>query len=137
MGLGAVSTRHEGAESATGKKSILMIDDSAELRAVLKEILEGEGYEVHSAADGGIALTMLGRIPRPCLVLLDLNMPGMNGWQFLAARRADVELPAIPVVILTGGEKLPSWAADVAGIVRKPIDVTSLLAICKQFCSAA
>ena len=122
-------------EAASARKCILMIDDSAELRAVLKQVLEAEGYEVHLAADGGVALSMLGRIPRPRLVLLDLNMPGMNGWQFLAARRADVELPAIPVVVLTGGEKLPSWAADVAGIVRKPIDVGSLLELCRKHCA--
>jgi len=76
------------------------------------------------------ALAWLQREPRPSLILLDLMMPGLDGWDFLSRRRIDPFLPAIPVVVISGQllgpERDSVLPAD--GFVRKPIDMDELLA---------
>jgi two-component system chemotaxis response regulator CheY len=111
-------------------KTILIVEDDATLRAALREALEEHGYEVEVAEEGAAALAWLRREPRPALILLDLMMPGLNGWDFLARRRIDPSLPAIPVVVLSGQllgpERDSVLPAD--GFVRKPVDMDELLA---------
>jgi two-component system, chemotaxis family, chemotaxis protein CheY len=111
-------------------KTILLVEDDATLREALREALEERGYKVEMANEGEAALACLQRDPRPSLILLDLMMPGLNGWDFLARRRIDPSLPAIPVVVISGRllgpERDSVLPAD--GFVRKPIDMDELLA---------
>lgn len=110
-------------------KTILLVEDDATLREGLREVLEERGYKVEIAEEGAAALALLHREPRPALILLDLMMPGLDGWDFLARRRIDPSLPAIPVVVISGQllgpERDSVLPAD--GFVRKPIDMTELL----------
>ena len=109
---------------------VLIVDDDADLRGVTAAILSLHGYDVVEAADGRGALACLVKWV-PDLVILDLHMPLMNGWEFRAEQRglADERLAAIPVLLLTG-EVAPEREAmklNAAGLVQKPYEPQDLL----------
>ncbi|PLS79555.1 MAG: response regulator, partial [Chloroflexi bacterium] len=82
--------------------TILVVDDDSGIREALTDILEDEGYAVRSACDGQAALDLLRQQAEPpALVLLDLMMPRMNGWQFRSEQRRDPALANIPVVVIS------------------------------------
>src|SRR5690606_28206772 len=82
-------------------KTILVVEDDADIREVLREVLEVEGFTVRTADNGKVGLEALEEIGRPCLILLDLMMPVMNGLEFLAALRARSAPRSPPVVIVS------------------------------------
>jgi CheY-like chemotaxis protein len=107
--------------------NILVIDDDPDLRQTLQLLLADQGYGVTAVANGQAGLDQLRKGPRPILILLDLMMPEMNGWEFLEYASADSTLGSVPVVIMTARpavEPLPPSAADV---LRKPFDFAKLL----------
>jgi CheY-like chemotaxis protein/anti-anti-sigma regulatory factor len=110
-------------------KNILVVDDDDDLRDVLKWLLEREGYTVTCAADGREALELLRTGGRPALILLDLMMGGMDGWQFRQEQRHDPTIAAIPVVIISATADVPRSAAElgVAGYLQKPVALYHLL----------
>jgi CheY-like chemotaxis protein len=79
---------------------ILIVDDDADFREALRQVLEEEGCAVQEAADGKIALAVLRSDAPPHLILLDLRMPVMNGWDLYAALQKDRVLATIPIAIL-------------------------------------
>ena len=108
------------------------MEDDRDLREALSEILRDEGYDVAGAAHGREALELLrGDFHRPALILLDLTMPVMNGWQFRSQQRRDPALSGIPVVVLSAGDHLAEQmgSLEIQEYVRKPIDLVHLLAI--------
>ena len=94
-------------------KKILLVDDEESIHLLYREELEEEGYEVHSALSGEEALEELGII-KPDLVILDINMPGMNGIDVL--RRIKESNPSLPVILSSAYQEfkqdLASWASD-------------------------
>jgi CheY-like chemotaxis protein len=80
---------------------ILVVEDNADLRDTLQMLLQEDGFLVTMAANGRTALDHLQAGARPSLILLDLMMPEMNGWQFLEHTRKDASLASIPIVIMT------------------------------------
>lgn len=120
-------------------RAILIVDDDDDIRELLAEYFEEEGYRVTTARDGLDALTQLraGGAP-PRLILLDLMMPGMNGFQFLAEFRGDPTLPRIPVVVVSahGGLGPAERAAIAAPIVAKPFALPRLLELVGELCRA-
>ena len=118
-------------------RSILIVEDDLDLREALSEVLRDEGYAVAMAADGREALDHLRRQSRPSLILLDLTMPVMNGWQFRDEQRQDPDLSEIPVVILSASDRLSEqmgWLG-VTAYVRKPIELGQLLRLIERYCS--
>src|SRR3954471_11060841 len=116
--------------------SILIIEDEAPIRAVLTEILADEGYEVVSASNGLHALVYLRtHTDRPGLILLDLGMPVMSGWEFREEQRRDTSLAQIPVIVMSALPSLDRRAAvlEAAGCLNKPIDIDLLLGMITQF----
>jgi len=112
-------------------KSVMVVDDDDALRDSLCDLLEEDGYRTSSAADGAAALERLRRDPaRPDLILLDLVMGGLNGWQFRKAQLADPTLAEIPVVVLSAGREVRGVKAD--AVVTKPIDLGTLLKLVRQ-----
>jgi CheY-like chemotaxis protein len=107
---------------------VMLIEDDPDIRSMISQLLELEGWRVVACVDGTEALDVLRRGERPFLILLDLMMPGMNGWQFRAEQARDSALSAIPVVVLSGdvrGSDTGSVRAD--GYLKKPIDLDVLL----------
>jgi CheY-like chemotaxis protein len=110
-------------------RTLLLVEDDRELRESLAELLKDSGFDVRSVENGRQALDYLEGFPPPCLVLLDLMMPVMNGWEFREAQAKNEKLSGIPVVILTadGRPDLKARALGVTEYLRKPIDVDRLL----------
>jgi CheY-like chemotaxis protein len=110
--------------------TILVVDDNGDQRDTLAELLGMAGYRVACAANGREALAYLRNNPPPRLILLDLRMPLMSGWEFRAEQRRDPLLAGIPVLVLSGGADLHGEVAglDAAGYLVKPTDITLLLA---------
>ncbi len=125
---------HEGAgtrqpatvpSNASPRPLILVVDDSAAVRDLVRDVLEPDGYEVIGAASGARALTLMAeRIP--ALVITDLLMPAMSGFALRAAMLRRAELAAIPVVILSGYWHRPKETLEAADVLSKPINLDRL-----------
>jgi CheY-like chemotaxis protein len=113
-------------------KTVLLAEDDQDIRDVVQEVLEERGYDVIPARTGRQALDVLAldSASRPDVVILDLMMPIVTGWQVLEQMRSQPELEKIPVIILTAvSQDMPSGAT---AILRKPFDIDQLLAILKS-----
>lgn len=109
-------------------RSILLIDDDADIRTLLRDFLSGEGFAVSTARDGQHALHLLERMLPPDLILLDYKMPVMDGKQFLALTRRMPRLQPIPIIILSAATREWSGAhLQVVDVLSKPIDLDFLL----------
>jgi len=106
------------------ERTVLVVDDEADIRESLRDILEDEGYRVRLAANGQEALAQLRVLQRPCAVILDIMMPVMNGAELYAAMKADPSLADLPLVISTSD---PTQAPRGSLIMKKPLDVGRLL----------
>ena len=105
-------------------------DDEFAIRDTLAELLGKNGREILTASDGQEALERLTEVPRPCLILLDLMMPRMDGWEFLQRKLADPVIADIPTIVLSGSGR-PTGAIH---HLAKPVDVERLLALVDQYC---
>lgn len=115
--------------------TVLVVEDDDQIRDTIKEALEFEGYTVLTSTNGKDALEVLRGNQSPCLILLDLMMPIMNGWEFLNHRKADDVLMTIPVAVVSAAEmRSIKTAGEVQAIIKKPIDLDSLLAWVKRYC---
>jgi CheY-like chemotaxis protein len=116
-------------------RTLLLVEDDRELRESLAELLEDSGFDVQCVENGREALDYLEGSPPPCLVLLDLMMPVMNGWEFREAQAKNDKLSGIPVVILTADSRadLKARALGVADYLHKPIDVERLLGMIQRY----
>jgi CheY-like chemotaxis protein len=125
---------------ALAPDTVLVVDDDLSVRTALKELFETEGYEVEMAANGRAALTHLRGGLRPCVILLDLMMPIMDGWDFRAEQLADPELRDIPVFILTAvgfsAETVRAQFGDIP-FVPKPPAHEGLLEMVRRVCVAS
>ena len=110
-------------------ETVLLVDDDEAVVEALAEFLEDEGFEVVTAADGRAALDHLRRGVRPCAILLDLMMPGMNGWDFFDELQRDPRLKKIPVVVATAGEGTLHGAA---ATLSKVAELHELLAVVRR-----
>jgi CheY-like chemotaxis protein len=114
--------------------TVLVVEDEDEARSILTQILELEGFRVHGCANGAEALIYLGSSNKPCLIILDLLMPVMDGRQFRAATLRNRETADIPVVVVTALD--PSDARDLkaVGVLKKPVNVGELLNLVRANC---
>jgi CheY-like chemotaxis protein len=113
---------------------ILVVDDDADIRDTLSEVLRNAGMVVVTAADGLEALRILRGGLSPCLVLLDLMMPIMDGYEFLEVQRSDPALARIPTAVITAGFAVDSTRTGDAPLVRKPVGLKRLMAIIDRYC---
>jgi CheY-like chemotaxis protein len=113
----------------TRSAPILLVEDDADLRTSLAEVLADEGYEVWCANNGEEALATLRERSAPGAILLDLTMPVMDGWTFRARQRDDPRIAGIPTVVISASYS-DLRAVDALGadaFLAKPFDVTSLI----------
>jgi two-component system chemotaxis response regulator CheY len=116
------------------QRPILVVDDSTAIREALRDLLIDEGYSVAEAAHGRAALARLATAPKPCLVILDLIMPVMNGAEFLSAVRADADAAKIPIVLLSAVSGVSWIPIRPDRSLRKPIDFDLLLRTIVELC---
>jgi DNA-binding response OmpR family regulator len=114
--------------------SVLVVDDETDIREAVSELLSEEGYRVIDARDGAEALRKA-RAFHPDVVLLDLMMPGMSGWDFCAERKNDPELERIPVIVLSALGRVPG--IDAVGYLQKPFEFRELLSALRVHARAA
>jgi CheY-like chemotaxis protein len=110
-------------------KKILVVEDNPVALEGLAVVLGRAGYAVATAINGREALDYLHRRPPPDLIVLDMLMPVLDGWHFLAQVRREPWLARVPVVVTTGTILTPEWANSqgCAGLLRKPVDEAELL----------
>lgn len=112
----------------TGER-ILVVDDNPTNSKLARLMLQAEGYEVRTAADAEGALSLLGEY-EPHLVLMDVQLPGMNGLELTRRIRASERLRHLPILALTAyampGDRDEAIAAGCSGFLAKPVDMTSL-----------
>jgi CheY-like chemotaxis protein len=113
---------------------ILIVEDDADLREMMAQLLTLEGYRAETVANGRDALDYLHRGDPPDLILLDLMMPIMDGWEFRRRQREDPTLAGVPVVVLSALDQ--TRAADLGGtaFLKKPLDFDRLLELVRQHC---
>jgi CheY-like chemotaxis protein len=122
--------------SSSEDYDILIVEDDFDIREVLTEVLVDEGYCVAGAANGKEGLALLNAGGRPKIVLLDLMMPVMSGWQFVAEQRKNHALAGIPVVVVSADGNLQQKAASLkaSGFLRKPVEIDDLLEVVARYC---
>jgi CheY-like chemotaxis protein len=123
-------------DQAAERALVLVVDDDDDIREAVVEILRLKGYRVAGAVDGTDALARLRAGVRPSLILLDLMMPRMDGWQFRGEQSRDPALAGIPVVVFSGDGLLDESLAELvpAAWLRKPLELGELLATVARFC---
>ncbi|HWN70917.1 MAG TPA: response regulator [Haliangium sp.] len=116
---------------------VLVVEDDRDVREAILEVLEDNAYRAVAASNGQEGLeTLRAAAGKPCLILLDLMMPVMDGWGFRAAQKGDTELGSIPVVVLTAHASAPQTAQDMeaAGFLKKPVRLDALLDTVQRYC---
>jgi CheY-like chemotaxis protein len=117
-------------DNETQVETILVVDDDSLVRESISLFLDAKGYSVLVAENGQEALAVLKTAPRfPCLVMLDLLMPILDGQQFLTQRAQDPVLRDIPVIVVSGNDKSDLPLEGVAAYIKKPINPDRLIEI--------
>ena len=129
QGEASPSLRHSE-EGLDRKLLVLVVEDDDPLRTVLCEVLEDHGFRAVPASNGLHALAQLATLDRPDLIILDLMMPVMNGWDFHAHLKSKEGLQTVPVLLLSAYVRQGTHTGpqDVAGALQKPISMEDLLA---------
>jgi CheY-like chemotaxis protein len=111
------------------RRAILIVEDNAIVRGALAICLRKAGYAVATASDGREALDLLRGRPAPDLILLDMLMPVLDGWHFLAQLKQQTDLDGVRIVLTTGTILTPEWAHShgCVGLLRKPVVEAELL----------
>jgi|SRR5919198_3891801 CheY-like chemotaxis protein len=118
------------------ERYLLLVDDSDDEREAMQRLLEIEGYSVIPVPGGQEALNHLRATEPPFLIILDVMMPGKDGWQFRAEQLQDARLAQIPVLVLSGDGRVSEQALSlgIREFLPKPPDFESLLAMVARHC---
>jgi len=112
--------------------TVLIVEDEEDLRELMRDALQMRGYSVITAEEGTDALRKLDELGPPCLILLDLLMPGMNGWDFFEKMRERPELTSVPVIVhSSAAARAP---AGVTRVLQKPLAFERLVSIVAEYC---
>lgn len=122
---------------AVARDPVLLVDDDPSLVEAVKLGLESHGYPVVTAHDGNEGLERL-RSEHPFVVLLDLEMPGMTGWQFVEQKEADPSIASVPVVVVSSRSDATrqAHALHAAAGLQKPVDLDAVMATVRTQCAA-
>ena len=124
-------------QSETTSFSVLVVEDDAYTRDTLTEVLEKDGFAVQTASNGRDAFEVLhSASTKPCVILLDMMMPVMDGWEFRKAQRNDPELASIPVAVFSAQPNIEAAArfVEAAACFRKPLSVDDLIDTLDSLC---
>ena len=120
-------------------QEVLIVEDDPALREALTQVLIDEGYDLLSARDGLEAVNCLRKGHRPDVILLDLSMPVVNGWEFRMFQKRDPDLANIPVILITAGDYSQEEVAwlEPSALIRKPLDLPYLLSVIRRYCASS
>ena len=113
---------------------MLVADDDPSILAMVREALDFMGYQVQAVADGVQALRALEEDPHPCLLLLDMRMPGLDGWGVVQALRERGW--QITTCVMTAAHDARAWAREIGAtaVLPKPFELDELFAVVKEYC---
>lgn len=116
------------------RSTVLLVEDDHEIRVSVRNLLEDEGFRVLTAANGLSAMDLLERTAtRPCLILLDLMLPVLDGWHLAERLRRHPRLGDIPIAVLSAYDEPPP-PRDIVGFLRKPVRADVLLQLVENHC---
>ena len=119
---------------------IVIVEDDESIREGLQLAIESEGYEVRTASNGEEAFTLLKEIRDPCLILTDLMMPKMNGYEFIELASKTHTVASIPIVIVSATPpkesvaKMMTDSGKIRGVIKKPVDWEYVMSIIHEHC---
>ena len=113
---------------------VLIVEDDEDLRDMMAQMLSIEGFDATAVANGREALEYLHSTAKPHVILLDLMMPVMDGWEFRRQQQADPELAPVPVIVLSALDPARAGAVDALAFLKKPLDFDRLLELVREHC---
>jgi DNA-binding response OmpR family regulator len=113
---------------------VLIVEDDEDLRDMMAQMLTIEGFAAATAANGREALDYLHGTTKPHVILLDLMMPVMDGWEFRRRQQADPELARVPVIVLSALDPVRASPVGAAAFLKKPLDFDRLLELVRSHC---
>jgi CheY-like chemotaxis protein len=120
--------------SAVAHCPVLIVEDDVELRDMMAQLLTLEGFVATAVANGHEALEYLRKGDRPDIILLDLMMPVMDGWEFRRKQQSDPTLATVPVVVLSALDHRRAAEVDAVAFLKKPLDFDRLLELVRRYC---
>ncbi len=118
----------------SGKGEVLIVEDDEGIREAMRLMLELEGYRVATASNGKEGLDALERRQAPCVILLDLMMPVMDGWEFAEAIQKRPALSRIPLYVVTAFTDRTKPLPGALGVLNKPVEIDVLLSTVDRYC---
>lgn len=124
--------------AAVSGRAVLIVEDDQDARTSLGELLRDQGFSVVEAPNGKVALDHLRATTElPALILLDLSMPVMCGWEVIRVLQGDARLADIPVALVTAERSFPpAVSSAIVGQLHKPYDAADLLALVRRYARA-
>jgi CheY-like chemotaxis protein len=116
---------------------VLIVEDDEDLREMMAQLLTLEGYQTTTVANGREALEYLHDAEKPHLILLDLMMPVMDGWEFRRQQQADPALAPVPVIVLSALDQARASNLEAEAFLKKPLDFDRLLSLVRTYCPPA
>jgi CheY-like chemotaxis protein len=113
---------------------VLIVEDDEDLREMMAQLLTLEGFQAVAVANGREALDYLHTTDKPNVILLDLMMPVMDGWEFRRRQQADPDLAPVPVIVLSALDQARASTVDAAAFLKKPVDFDRLIQLVREHC---
>jgi CheY-like chemotaxis protein len=118
---------------------VVIVEDDQAIRETLQQAIELEGYKVRTAGNGEEALALLKELSTPCLILTDLSMPIMDGYQFIELASKTHTIALIPIVVVSASPrdaevKVVAESGKIKGLIKKPVDLDYLMKIVTEHC---
>jgi CheY-like chemotaxis protein len=113
---------------------VLIVEDDEDLREMMAQLLTLEGFQAATVANGREALDYLHQSDKPDVILLDLMMPVMDGWEFRRRQQADPAIAPVPVIVLSALDHTRAGSLDASAFLKKPLDFDRLLTLVRSHC---